>query len=473
MIFISVRFVIFFITLLIILKQINEEKVRQSVLICFSIVFYACCDYRYLALLFLQIFIAYSTAVLIKRKNLSEKASKTIFIIGIILCLSVLGMLKYYNFFVESFANLFKLNTVGTLKLFLPVGISYYTFQALSYIIDVYQGKTKVEYSFKKIVLYLSFFPQITAGPIAKSHDFLPELENEHKITWKNIEAGLQIFLMGMVKKIVIADRIALAVNAVYASPNAYSWSSILCAVIGYSIQIYCDFSGYSDMAIGIAKCMGYNLTRNFNAPYIALNPSDFWSRWHISLSSWFKEYVYIPLGGNRKGRFRTYFNLFIVMLLSGLWHGANWTFVLWGIIHGIASIVHKLFCEIRKKYNLEIKNVALGKVVQVLSAVAMYCFASLSLVIFRAEDISSAFRIYFRLFTFSQGVNYIYVYTVIFAVVLMITNVFIYTRKNKNAEYIQLDLSKFSSQVIFWLVIFLSLMLFYPGNNAFIYMQF
>lgn len=361
----------------------------------------------------------------------------------------------------------------GIKKVILPIGVSFYTFQALSYIIDVYQGRYIAEKSFRKVALYIGFFPQITSGPIVKAHDFLVQLKQDHPIQVQNIIEGAQIFLMGIVKKIVIADRLGRAVDVVYAAPGAYSGVSLLLITITYSIQIYCDFSGYSDMAIGVAKVLGFDLGKNFNLPYIARNPSEFWQRWHISLSSWFKEYVYFPLGGSRKGLGRNCWNLFLVMLLSGFWHGAGWNFVLWGIYHGAGSVIHRLFVEIVKQKNWSIKSVLGKKTINIGARVLTFLFVNFGWVLFRADNIEKACVIFFRIFTLSDGITYIYSYTIIFALLLIVINCYTLLKKNGDAFYIFLNYNKFSSWFILWTVIFLTLMLFYPGESEFIYGQF
>ena len=257
--------------------------------------------------------------------------NRMVFAIGIVSPLVVLGVFKYFNFFLSSFAVLFGKNNIGTFNIILPVDISFYTFQALSYLIDVKRGKIAAERDFIKLALYISFFPQLVAGPIVKAKDFLPQLYEDRKITLKGIEYGLQLIVFGLFKKLVLADHMAVFVDDVFHAPSAFNWSTLILAMISYSLQIYFDFSGYSDIAIGCARCLGYDFLPNFNLPYLSQNVTEFWRRWHISLSTWLKEYLYIPLGGNRRGKARQSVNLFITMLLGGLWHGANWTFVFWG----------------------------------------------------------------------------------------------------------------------------------------------
>ena len=280
------------------------------------------------------------TAVKKDEKHLWQ--SRISLLIGVGTPLAVLGIFKYYDFFVTSFCDVFHL-TPGVLNLILPVGISFYTFQALSYTIDVYTGKIEKEKSFLQFALYLSFFPQLVAGPIVKASEFLPQLKENRKVTLAGLESGIQIFVFGMFKKVVLADNISVFVDEVYRSPQIFGSGTVALAVAAYAIQIYMDFSGYSDMAIGLGKMFGFHINENFNYPYIATSIKDFWRRWHISLSTWFKEYLYIPLGGNREGKFKTYRNLMIVFFMTGLWHGASWNFVVWGLFHGVFLVLERM----------------------------------------------------------------------------------------------------------------------------------
>lgn len=355
-------------------------------------------------------------------------------------------------------------------KIMMPFGLSFYTFQAVSYIVDTYKGTMPVEKSIKKVALYIGFFPQITSGPIVKAHNFFSQLEKEHPFKMQNIIDGGQIFLMGVVKKTVVADRLGRAVDAVYAVPEVYSGITILMTTIAYSIQLYFDFSGYSDMAVGIGKCLGYDLGRNFNMPYIARNPAEFWRRWHISLSEWFKEYVYFPLGGNRKRFGRSCCNVLVVMLLSGIWHGAGWTFVLWGFYHGVGSIVHRLAIELMNRKNWHVQSVAGKKIGNAASILLTFLFVNTGWILFRADSLDTALTVMGRILTMEDGIQYIYVYTIIFAILLVIFSLYVILRKNGEASYIFLDYSKFSSWFFLWTVLLLTLAFFYSGDTAFIY---
>lgn len=470
--FISIKFIIFFIIVLSLVKIVKQKEKQHIILLISSYIFYAAGDIRFLILLIALSIIIWYLGIQINTFKENNKNAKIPLSIGIIICLISLGFFKYFNFFVESFAELFNQEYSNTLNIILPLGISFYTFQAISYLCDVYFGKMKVQKQIQNVLLYIGFFPQIVSGPIVKAHDFFPQLEYDCKITKERLSYGFQLILIGLFKKIVIADRLCIAVNAVYSAPEAYSGMSLLFAAIAYSIQIYCDFSGYSDMAIGIAHILGFDLGLNFNMPYISTNPSDFWRRWHISLSSWFRDYVYIPLGGSRKGHFRTYFNLFITMLLSGLWHGASWTFIVWGALYGIASVIHKKYTEIRKK-NKGVQAFADNKLIKVASIILNVSMVWLLWIPFRADNFKTAWSVITRIFTMSEGISYIFEFTIIYTIIIMGYQILSLVKNNGDNMWKPLNLSKFSSQVIIFTFIILIFIFAYIGNTAFIYAQF
>ena len=256
--------------------------------------------------------------------------------------LSILGFFKYANFFLWNWNQMVEGN-FQPLDIILPVGISFYTFQSISYIVDVYKGRVSPTETWIEYLFFLSYFPALVAGPIVRADYFLPQIQNRDHASRQEMAAGLWLIILGLVKKAVVADYIAQYNDLIFASPTGYSGLESLMGVVGYVVQIYCDFSGYSDMAIGISAIMGFRLTQNFNFPYKSRNLTDFWRRWHISLSTWLRDYVYIPLGGNRRGTLRTYVNNFLTMLVGGLWHGAAWKFIIWGGMHGVGLIVHKV----------------------------------------------------------------------------------------------------------------------------------
>ena len=462
MIFYSLSFALFFAVLVGLVQVVKDRKKQHLVFLFANIVFYGYWDVRFLALLAIVIAVCYCCAIQFEQRR------KNLFIaIPAALCLGILAFCKYLNFFIDSFCRAFGIDDVHTLQIILPLGISFYLFQALSYVLDVKKGIIPAEKDFVKLAVYISFFPQITSGPIVKAHDFLPQLDRVHRIKKANVYSGIQLFVLGLTKKVVFADRIGVAVNAVYNAPLAYDNVSILWAVIGYSLQIYCDFSGYSDMAIGIARILDFDLGKNFDLPYLAKNPSDFWRRWHISLSSWFRDYVYIPLGGSRAGTIITYRNLSITMLLSGIWHGANWTYILWGALHGIGSTVHKMFRDVRGKKD--------GKSNPVVSIFCVFCnciFVALLWVVFRAADMGQAMEVFSGLFR-TNGIRYVNVYVVIYFVVIVLVHILGAVRNNGHAFELKLDLDHFKGQFILFTWIFLIIAYMYVGDSAFIYAQF
>ena len=487
MIFSSIEFIVFFTIIIIamLITKINifaKKQLRHIILLIASFIFYGWWDWRFCFLMLGLITIAYFSAILIDKKF----NNKLCLIIGVVTPLAALGVFKYFNFFISSFMAVFRIQAAASLNIILPVGISFYTFQSLSYTIDVYNKKMNVEKSFIKFALYIAFFPQLVAGPIVRASSFIPQLYEERNITLKNFSTGIQIFTFGLFKKIVIADRLSVFVDEVFRAPGAFHAISLIMAVIAYSIQIYFDFSGYSDMAIGCAKCLGYDFIRNFNMPYISRNVTEFWRRWHISLSSWLKDYLYIPLGGNRKGKVRTYINNMLTMLLGGLWHGANWTFVIWGGLHGIALVIHKMYITHRNKI-LPIKNdnvpyykYGIKKNISYLvSIILTNIFICFCWIFFRMDNFSSAWLFISRIIFFKTGIIHIYSW-LIFGFIIVLSGTLIayrHCKKNKlmnvDGFYPLLDLSKILHLAIFLTIIGIILGIAYTGANPFIYFQF
>jgi alginate O-acetyltransferase complex protein AlgI len=402
-------------------------------------------------------------------------------VLGIVTPLIILGIFKYFNFFMASFTAVFGIARTGALRIILPVGISFSTFQSLSYTIDLYRGKVPAARSFPKLALYIAFFPQLVAGPIIKAADFLPQLEEDRAISKANFLTGIQVFVFGLFKKIVFADWLSVFVDDVFRTPKAFHAVSIILAVAAYAMQIYFDFSGYSDMAVGCAKCLGYDFARNFNMPCISRNVSEFWKRWHISLSSWLQEYLYIPLGGNRKGNARTYINNMLTMLLGGLWHGAAWTFVVWGGLHGIALCAHKFYLKhfVRKTNRLPQGRFSamLACLVATTMTTIFVCFCW---VFFRADNFETAWQIIAGVFTWQDGIIQPYVWTFIAFAVVSIASISAMVKHRRGGGqgqvdgfYPVLDLSKFWHLVLFFVVIGLIAGVAYTGANPFIYFQF
>lgn len=458
MIFYSIPFLLLFLSASVLFHFSKRKQWQHMVMLLTSILFYGYWDIRFMLLFLTEIGLVYFAILAY------EKTRKQRYIISsAVICLAFLAVFKYCNFFIETFSRVFGITETVTLKLIVPLGISFYTFQMLSYIFDVYRGLLPAETNFIKLAAYMTFFPQITSGPIVKARDFLPQLDILHRIEKENVYRGLQLFLLGLTKKVVFADRIGVAVDAVFRAPQAYNGISILFSILGYAMQIYCDFSGYSDMAIGIASIWDFDLGINFNMPYLAKNPSDFWKRWHISLSSWFQEYVFIPLGGSRAGKIKTHRNLLVTMLLSGLWHGANWTFILWGGIHALGSSAHKIWKDVRREQK---------KHKPIVSILTNFVFVSLLWGIFRAPDIAKAWTVFRGLFRVT-GILYINVYVVVFLALMIIANLLAYTRNNSNAIIPMLNLDKFKNKVLLSVWFFLIVMFAYVGDSAFIYAQF
>lgn len=344
---------------------------------------------KYVFLIFLTTFISYLSAILLEKIHKPQKR-KWVLSGTAVICLGTLFFFKYFNFVSESVTsclNLFtlQLNPV-TLNLLLPVGISFYTFQTLSYVIDVYRGDITAEHHFGQYAAFISFFPQLVAGPIERTSNLLPQIKTQHTFDYHQATYGLKLMAWGYFKKIIIADTLSQYVSKVFDAPQQFRGFSLVLATVFFSIQIYCDFSGYSDIAVGTSKLMGINLMTNFKSPYLSQSIKEFWSRWHISLSTWFRDYVYIPLGGNRTGKARHIFNLIATFFVSGLWHGANWTFVIWGSIHGIAQALESTLLP--KKYPRSSGLPGLFRVIFV------FCFCAFTWIFFVSNSVSDAFYV-------------------------------------------------------------------------------
>lgn len=470
MIFSSAQFFIFFILLLLVFIMIKDMKIKKIILLAASIFFYAYWNILFVPLLLGLAVFNYITGIHIDKNPDESKKRRIIMIIGITVNLSVLIFFKYTNFFIEN-ADLilgrFGLN-VSILNIILPLGISFFIFELVSYLADIYTCKIKHACNFLDFLIFVFFFPRLASGPIIRAADFLPQLERGIRIKKDNINEGVQIFTMGLFKKLVIADQIAVYADSIFKSPRLFDSVSVWCGVIAYSIQIYCDFSGYSDMAIGIAKIMGFDLPVNFDMPYISLNITEFWRRWHISLSTWLRDYIYIPLGGNRKGYTQKNLNLMITMLLGGLWHGANWTFVLWGGLHGAALIFQKAFTKWHKiKWGCNYTAVT-----TFFSWLATYIFVDLAWVFFRAGTFHDAFTIITRMFIPSKGVNWIFMplFIVILPIVIGATVIKCVIKK---PGYLIFNLKKPLYSFIFVFVLMSILFLSASKSSPFIYFQF
>lgn len=350
MLFNSQSFFIFFAIVYLLYLALHKNRTLQNgLLLIASYYFYGSWDWRFLSLIAISTIVDFFIGRALGRTPLDALARrKQLLAISVVVNLSILGFFKYFNFFAESLADLLSLLGMQanptTLQIILPVGISFYTFQTMSYTIDIYRNRLRPARTFLDFAVFVSFFPQLVAGPIERASNLIPQFEKPRRITVEQINTGLFLILWGLFKKMVVGDNAGLIADQIFNDYANYQGVDLLIGVLAFSIQIYGDFSGYSDIARGISRLMGFELMVNFRLPYFALNPTDFWQRWHISLSSWLRDYLYIPLGGNRKGTFKTYRNLFVTMLLGGLWHGAAWNFVIWGAFHGTILILYRLF---------------------------------------------------------------------------------------------------------------------------------
>lgn len=348
MLFNSLPFMVF-LPIVFALYWLLPHKYRWILLLLSSYYFYMSWNAKYIILILFTTGVSYGAALLLEREKVSARR-KAVLLLSAVCCLGMLFFFKYFNFFSESVASVLNrfaipINPIA-LKIVLPVGISFYSFQTLSYVIDVYRGNVRAERHFGIYAAFISFFPQLVAGPIERTGNLLPQIKKKQVFCYDTAVYGLKRMLWGFFKKMVIADNLAQYVDMVFAEPSGFQRTDILIAVFFFTIQIYCDFSGYSDIAVGTAKLLGINLVSNFKSPYFSTSVREFWKRWHISLSTWFRDYVYIPLGGSRCGRARQILNLLITFTVSGLWHGANWTFLVWGgVARGHAGAGESDFC--------------------------------------------------------------------------------------------------------------------------------
>ena len=391
MLFHTLPFVLFFLIVFPIYLVLKETRFRLLWLLTASYFFYACFNPLYLIL------IAYSTlldyTVVVRMEKSSHR--KLWLCISIINNLALLAFFKYGGFITDNLnvllSSLGVPYAIAAPGILLPIGISFYTFQSMSYVIDYYRGNIEREKSLIRYATFVSLFPRLVAGPIERAKNLLAQLQNSPKFSTQDITDGLSLFIVGLFKKVALADYLAIYVDKVYTAPERFQSPALVLATFLFSWQIYFDFSGYTDMARGVARMMGFRLMLNFNNPYLATGLGDFWQRWHISLSSWFKDYVYIPLGGNRKGMFRTYSNMFLAMVISGLWHGAAWTFVIWGAVHALGRFLTR---------ELERTAFYKEKVPKLIKQLFVFVFVTFAWIFFRAESISDAWTIVARIFT-------------------------------------------------------------------------
>ena len=478
MLFNSIEFAIFLpIVFLLYWFTTKGNFKRQNILLLVSsYFFYGCWDWRFLFLLIFSTLLDYITGIkMYNSTNLNHK--KCWFWLSICINLGFLGVFKYYNFFAETFTE--GLSQLGiqanpwTLRIILPVGISFYTFHGLSYVIDIYKNRIKPERNFINYSVFVCFFPLLVAGPIERATHLLPQILKKREFDYSKAVDGLRQILWGLFKKIVIADNCATYVNQIFNSYQTQNGSTLFIGAVFFAFQIYCDFSGYSDIAIGTARLFGIELLRNFAYPYFSRDIAEFWRRWHISLTTWFRDYLYIPLGGSRGGKWQVVRNTFIIFLVSGFWHGANWTFLAWGTYHALLFLPLILLQKNRKNTN----NVAQGRIFptlkEIIQITSTFLLVVLGWVFFRAENIGKALDYLERIFTkslvsipFSQGNNSLFL-----SVFIMIAVEWF----QRNKKYgLQIDFIK--NAFVRWSVYFgvLLIIFFFGGkSDTFIYFQF
>ena len=464
MIFSSITFLYYFLPVLLLVYFIVPNKYKNLVLFIASLVFYFYGEPIYIFLMLFTIFVTYICALLMDK---SKENKKVFLIISILISLALLGLFKYSDFFIENVNQIFKTN-IALLNLALPIGISFYTFQLLSYIIDVYNGKVKVQTSFLKLATYVSLFPQLIAGPIVRYETIESELENR-KHSFDDFSYGASRFTIGLAKKVLIANALG-QLCSIYSSSEK---SVLFCWIyaISYSLQVYFDFSAYSDMAIGLGRIFGFHFLENFNYPFISKSITEFWRRWHISLGSWFRDYVYIPLGGNKKGNLILFRNIFIVWFLTGMWHGASWNFIIWGLLFGIMLVIEKFFLL---KY--------LGKIPSFIARVYVLFIVMISFIIFDGTSVKGIYNNIIGLFGGNniplinlESIYYLKSYLIIIIIAIMgstplIKDIVLRLKKNEKIERI---VNIFEIIVVFLLLLFTTAYLIDNSYNPFLYFRF
>jgi alginate O-acetyltransferase complex protein AlgI len=430
MLFNSFSFLIFF-PLVTVIYFLLPQRLRWIHLLLASCIFYCFFIPAYILILVVTILIDYTAGIYIEKTTGARR--RNWLLLSIISTCLVLFVFKYFNFFNSNLVAIAKfLNLkypIQFINIILPIGLSFHTFQSLSYVVEVYRGNQKAEKHFGIYSLYVMFYPQLVAGPIERPQHMLPQFREIHQFNYNDTTEGLKRIAWGLFKKVVIADRLASYVNPVYDNFGQHNGTSLLLATLFFAFQIYCDFSGYSDIAIGTARVMGFRLIENFNRPYFSKSISEFWKRWHISLSSWFRDYVYIPLGGNRVPKPRQYFNLMVTFVASGFWHGANWTFIVWGALNGIYLVLAQFFIIPLQLIRNLFYQYKLKSVLNILNVGITFVLISISWIFFRAKDVQAAGTILRKIFTdhgpLFVGDNKTMIYSVSFLGILLLSEFF------------------------------------------------
>ena len=477
MLFNSIEFLLFLLVVLFLYWFVFKSnlKYQNFIMLISSYFFYAWWDYRFLSLIIFSTVVDYFIGLSISKQG-SQRKNKKILLCSIIFNIALLGLFKYYNFFVDSWVELFssvgyEIKSVWTLNIILPIGISFYTFQTMSYTIDIYKKKLKPTKDFIAFALFVSFFPQLVAGPIERATNLLPQILKKREFEYNQGVQGLRLIIWGLFKKVYIADSLAPTVEHIFVNYQDFEGGVLWLGAIYFAIQIYCDFSGYSDIAIGTSKLFGLELKPNFKFPYFSRNIGEFWRKWHISLSTWLRDYLYIPLGGSKEGKSKSIRNIFIIFLVSGFWHGANWTFILWGLFHSILFLPSFILNTNRKYLNSIIgEENFFPTITEIIQVGITFLLVTIGWVFFRSETI---------------GDSFIYLYQMIFEFEiptshrnLMVTTVFpflIIEYQIRNYPKLQFKINKIILFELMVLSLLISLIVIYWARDKvnFIYFQF
>ena len=472
MLFNSIEFLLFLPTVFVLYWFIFNKSIRiqNSLILISSYVFYGWWDYRFLSLIFLSTVVDYIIGLNMAKQDSKEK-QKSLLLCSVLFNLSVLGFFKYYNFFIHSWVDLFssigyQIKSPWTLNVILPVGISFYTFQTMSYTIDIYRKKLDPTKDFISFASFVSFFPQLVAGPIERATNLLPQILNKREFKYEQGVQGLRLIIWGMFKKVVIADSLAPIVDDIFSNYQDFEGGTLWIGAIYFSFQIYCDFSGYSDIAIGTSKLFGFELKSNFKFPYFSRNIGEFWRRWHISLSTWFRDYLYIPLGGSKKGKWESIRNIFIIFLVSGFWHGANWTFIFWGLFHSMLFLSSFIF-NTNRKYTASIigEKTILPTPKEFVQVGITFILVTIGWVFFRSETIFDSF-LYLNEMIFNFQLPNRFRSGFVYVLLVYILDFVIRKNERIEVEYFRYDWILFT-------ILMLSILEKFGDYNEFIYFQF